>query len=557
MSRKGKNGYKHKQDARVPWIGRLNFTMLFLCVMFATIGVRLVNLGLQHKSDTIVTQSQTISSVISRPDILDRNGHLLATDIRTVSLTANPKKIVSKDEVIEKLIELFPDLSSQRLRKILSKNKDSVTVKRGLTPAQHARVHNLGLAGVDFDPEPHRVYPSGSLASHILGYVDVDNKGSSGIESYIDKITGLYLPKTNLNSDKPVVELSLDIGVQHILRRELATAMELYQAKAASGIILDVASGEVVSLVSLPDFNPHIRSEAVDKDRFNRISYNVVEMGSVFKIITTAMALNYGVVNINSGFDTSSPIKVRGHTINDYKGQKRWLNIREIFTYSSNIGTAKMAMSVGTKRHKAFLKRLGLLEPLQTELGSPRSPVVPKHWSDIHTMTVSFGHGLSVTPLQFASAVGSLVNGGYYIPPTFLKRSRAKGIALAKGKMITSATSDHIRELLRLNVLKGTGKRADAKGYRVGGKTGTAEKVVNGRYDGDKLLTSFVSVFPVDDPAYVVLLMLDEPQAAPGQKSRPTAGTNVAPLTGRVISQIANKLGVLPHHQTAKVHSLQ
>ncbi len=533
----------------IPEQKRFVFTIFCITGCFMIIALKLLTLGMAHKDVARYTvPAQSVSQVASRPDIVDRNGRLLATDIKTASLFADPSSIVDLDEVVEKLAQKFPDLEASELHKKLGNRKKKFAwIKRNLTPEQQSQAHDLGLAGIGFIPEPHRVYPFGSLLSHVLGYVDVDNNGSAGVESHIDKIAGLYFPKTKANGEKPVIDISIDLGVQHILQQELEDAMKLYRAKAAAGIVLDALSGEVVSLVSLPGFNPHIRKEAVDKDRFNRVSYGTFELGSIFKVVTTAMALDYGTVSLEGGYDTTHPISIDGFTINDYHGKKRWLNVREIFTYSSNIGSAKMALDVGLKRHKSFLKRLGFLNTLKTELGPARRPTYPKHWKKISSMTIAFGHGLSVTPLQFASATAALVNGGYYIPPTFMKRSRAEGMASAK-KVVKTSTSTHVRELLRLNVIKGTGKRANASGYRVGGKTGTAEKVINGRYDENRLFTSFVSVFPMDDPAYVVLVMLDEPQAAPGQTSRPTAGTNAAAVTGRFIAKVASKLGlpVLP-----------
>ncbi len=530
----------------IPNHGRLLFMMAGFSLFFMIIAFRLIDLGGVRSAAPVIAKTQSVEKVVARPDIVDRNGNLLATDIKTASAFADPSRIIDVDDMVEKLATVFNDINTEALRKKLSNRKSQfVWIKRGLTPKQQSTVHNLGLPGIHFTQEPHRVYPVGRLTSHVLGYVDIDNRGRSGIERYIDKMTGLYFPKVHNIGSKPVVTTSIDIGVQHILRKELKTAMSLYSAKAAAGVIMDVTSGEVIAMSSLPDFDPHKQEQALDTKRIDRISSGVFELGSIFKVVTTAMALDLGTVDINGGYDASQPLLIDGFKINDYHGKGRWLNVEEIFIYSSNIGSAKMAMDVGTVRHRAFLKKLGLLSPLTTELGVLQAPIIPRPWKKISTTTIAFGHGLSVTPLQFTAATAALVNGGYYVTPTFQKRSRADGLASAR-KVLKSQTSNRIRQLMRTNVMRGTGRRADAKGFRVGGKTGTAEKAINGRYDGNKLLTSFISVFPSDDPAYAVLIMLDEPQSAPGQKSRPTAGTNAARVTASVISKIGSKLGVVP-----------
>lgn len=535
--------------------GRLIFTIVCFCGLFLIITARLMLLGVSSiETLPLMAASHSTLKIETRPDIKDRNGQLLSTDIKTSSLYSDPTKIIDIDELVEKLNELFPDLKQEDLRtRLQNSDRRFEWIKRHLTPKQEAAVYELGMPSLDFTYESRRVYPSGNLASHILGFVNVDNEGQSGIERYLDSVTGVYLPKAHSKAEKPVIELSLDLGVQHILRDELAQTMERYKAKAAGGIILDVTSGEVVAMSSLPDFDPHQPKQALEKDRLNRMVNGSYELGSIFKAMTTAMALDYRTVGINSGYDATNPIRIGGFTINDYHPQRRWLTVPEIFIHSSNIGAAKMSIDVGVERHKKFLQRLNLLDRFQTELGDVSAPLVPRQWKDIHSITISYGHGLSVSPLQFAASSAALVNGGYYVKPTFLKRSRANGRALAT-KVLRSDTSSHMRELMRQNVLRGTGKRANALGFRVGGKTGTAEKVVNGKYDTDKLLTTFLSVFPSDDPAYIVLVMLDEPQPAEGQHSS-TAGVNAAPLTKRIIERVGVKLGVMPQFEAAQLSS--
>ncbi len=537
------------RPVNIPEQGRIFLALAGFSFFFVIIAMRLVDLGGVQSTGPSAARIVPVSNVIARPDIIDRNGNLLATDIKTPSLYANPRQILDVEDVVDKLTVVLPELNAEKLtKKLQKKSREFVWIKRGLSPKQHARIHGLGLVGLDFRRELHRAYPAGNLTSHALGYVDIDNKGRVGIERHIDRIAGLYFPKVNQGSTKPVFEVSIDLGVQHILRQELSGAMKTYRAKAASGIIMDVTSGEVIAMSSLPDFNPYVPKQALEKKRLDRNTNGIFEVGSIFKVITTAMALDTGAANINSVFDASKPIVLGNSRIRDYHGKGRELSVEEVFIYSSNIGSAKMADRVGIKGHKEFLKRLGLLTPMSTELGRHQAPMLPGRWTRLSTMTIGFGHGLSVSPLQFAAATASLVNGGYYVTPTFQKRSRSDGRSKAR-KVIKSATSNEIRQLLRLNVIKGTGRRANAPGYRVGGKTGTAEKPENGRYNPDKLLTSFISVFPSDDPAYVVLVMLDEPQSAPGQKSRPTAGTNAAVVTANLISKIGSKLGVIPQQK--------
>ncbi|MCK5549009.1 MAG: penicillin-binding protein 2, partial [Hyphomicrobiaceae bacterium] len=403
----------------------------------------------------------------------------------------------------------------------------------------------LGLPGLDFIQEPHRAYPSGVTASHILGHVNVDNRGLAGVESYVDTLPGAVAVTGEKAARKKPVRLAMDLSVQHAVREELVQAMKLYKAKAAAGIVLDVHSGEIVALSSLPDYDPNRREQALDKDRFNRVTSGVFEMGSVFKIFTTAGALDAGVTSLDKGYDARKPWKVASFTINDFHAKRRWLSVPEIFIYSSNIGSAKMALDLGPKRHKASLEKLGLLKRMNTEAGLSAAPIVPKKWGRLNTMTIAYGHGLSVTPLQLASGAATLVNGGYKVNPTFLVRSR-KDAQEQSERVVKLQTSDLMRYLLRLNVQQGSGKQADTAGYRVGGKTGTAEKVVNGQYSRTKLLTSFIGVFPMDAPEYVVLVLLDEPQRVKKTGGRATAGVNAAPTVGRIVERIGPMLSVTP-----------
>ncbi|BAQ17026.1 peptidoglycan D,D-transpeptidase FtsI family protein [Methyloceanibacter caenitepidi] len=523
---------------------RFRLACLGFALAFVLIGGRLVSLGLAG-SGPGRGGAYDISTTIHRPDILDRNGQLLATDIRGATLFADPKRILDADEVVNGVASVLPDINRAKLRKQLAGSGRFVRIARELAPSQQQRVHDLGLPGLGFIQEYRRFYPVGPTASHVVGLVDVDNRGLGGIEKFIDNNPQLTMMNPQTESGGETVAVSLDVGAQHVLREELANAMTLYEAKAASGIVMDVRTGEVVALASLPDFNPHRREEALDKNRINRVGFGVYELGSVFKAITVAGILDSGLANVNSVYDATSPIYFGRFSISDFHGKRRPLTVTEAFIYSSNIASAKMAMHMGVPAHQAFLKKLGLLDPVVTELGPSAAPIVPKHWKKLNTMTIAFGHGLSVTPLQLAAATVPLMNGGLAIPPTFLPRTREEALAVSK-RVVSPETSAAMVKLMRENVLRGSGKRANAEGYRVGGKTGTAEKVVNGRYARHSLLNSFLSVFPTDDPQYVVLVTLDEPQRVEATNWNSTAGVNAAPTVGKIVARIAPILGVQP-----------
>lgn len=524
------------------YLARSRYRFRLACLAFAlgflAIGGRLVTLGF---ADTGQNSGglYDISSTVHRPDIFDRDRRLLATDIKGATLYADPARVIDIDELAEQITSVLPDVKAKDLRARLRQGGRFVRIKRELTPKQQAEIHELGLPGLGFIEEYRRVYPVGATAGHVVGLVDVDNKGLAGIEKFIDDN-----PQLTMTGDE-AIDLSLDLGVQYVLREELGSAMATYRAKAAAGVVIDVHSGEVLALASLPDYDPNRREQALDKDRLNRIVFGVYEMGSVFKVFTVAGVLDTGLASMRSHYDASSPIHYASFTIDDFHGKKRSLSVPEVFIYSSNIGAAKMALDMGVDRHRAFLKKLGLMNRVPTELGESAAPIIPAHWQKLNTMTIAFGHGLSVTPLQLAAATLPLVNGGMAVTPTFLPRSREEGMSEGH-RVLKPETSASMVKLMRLNVLKGTAKRADAEGYRVGGKTGTAEKVVHGRYSTSALLTSFLAAFPTDAPEYVVLVMLDEPQRVPESSNQATAGVNAAPVVGKIVARIAPILGVTP-----------
>lgn len=526
---------------------RIQLSLIVFVFCFSVIAARLVMLGFATPAEANHRPGAQEAMAAARPDILDRNGEILATDIKTASIFAEPYKIVDVDEAVDALTGVFSDLDAESLRKRLAGDGKFTWIKREVTPRQQQAVHEAGIPGLGFLNENRRFYPAGATASHILGLVNVDNEGIAGIEKYVDESGLSVLHDIGLarTPDQKPVQLTIDLRVQHALRDELYKSMTKYKADAAAGIVLNAKNGEVMGMASLPDYDPNDPVDAQKPDRLNRMTAGIYEMGSVFKLVTTAMALDSGLVSMQDSFDARQPIRIRGQTISDFHAKKRILSVPETFIYSSNIGTAKMALKVGREGHKEFLRKAHLIDRLKTELPESRSPSFPRKWTDLSTMTISYGHGLTVAPLQFAATAAALVNGGTYVNPTFIKRRDDAGSVNGE-RLISEETSASMRYLMRLNAMKGSGKRSRVDGYLVGGKTGTAEKVENGKYSRNKVLTSFLSAFPMDNPEYVVLVMLDEPKGLKETYGYATAGVNAAPTAGAVIRRVGAILGVMP-----------
>ncbi|RYE75059.1 MAG: penicillin-binding protein 2, partial [Hyphomicrobiales bacterium] len=396
----------------------------------------------------------------------------LATDIKTASLFAEPRRIVDADEATERLLTVLPELNAKSLHTRLASDAGFVWLKRELTPRQQQDIFALGIPGIGFRTEKRRFYPGGNTASHVVGLVNVDNQGIAGMEKYVDDqgyrdIQNLGLAGGNLEP----VKLSIDLRVQHVMRDELAAAIVRYKAIAAAGVIIDVSTGEIMAMASMPDYDPNSAGDALKKENLNRMSAGTFEMGSTFKSFTTAMALDSGLVKMTDVFSTE-PFRVSGFTIKEFHSKHRPLSVPEIFQYSSNVGSAREADIVGVEGHKAFLTKLGLLSRLQTELPEVAQPTQPKTWKKINSMTISYGHGVSTTPLQTAVAAAALMNGGYLIQPTFLPRTPEEAKKLAV-QVISKKTSDEMRYIYELNGEHGSGRQALVPGYRVGGKTGT------------------------------------------------------------------------------------
>jgi len=539
--------YGANVDRNVKARARVGLAILAFCMIYGAISARLIFFGM-HADGQVARRAASGDAIgTARPDILDRNGLVLATDVRTPSLFGEPHRIVDVDEAVELLTAVLPDLDPRETRERLSSKRRFVWLKRDITPEQRREIHRLGLPGLGFLPENRRMYPNGSEVSHTVGHVNIDNQGIAGLERWLDQrgLADLHLAGFAVDRLQKPVELSVDLRVQHALRDELLVSRDKFKAKAAAGLVVDVNTGEIVSMVSVPDYDSNNPKEANDPTRINRLTTGVFEMGSTFKALTLAMGLDSGRMTLNSSFDARMPLRYGRFAIHDYHAQRRVLTLPEIFTYSSNIGTARIALALGVEHHKAFLKKMGQLDRLRTELPESAEPLVPKRWGELNTVTIAFGHGLSVAPLQAVAAINALVNGGKLIPPTFLRRTEEEASKLAK-QVIKPETSEKMRYLMRLNAEKGSARKADIAGYYVGGKTGTSEKVVNGRYSKTKLLNSFTAVFPSDKPRFLVLIMLDEPQAVEGTHGYATSGWNAAPTAGAVITRIAPLLGVQP-----------
>jgi cell division protein FtsI (penicillin-binding protein 3) len=529
---------------------RLRLLMLAFAALYCLIAGRLVIFGLKTDPQSLRRTAAELSSS-TRPDILDRNGEIMATDVRVMSVFAEPRRIIDKDEATELITAVLPDLDAKDLREKLASKKGFVWVKREITPKQQEDIYHLGLPGVGFWPEHKRVYPNGPLGAHVLGFANVDNQGIAGIEKYIDGqgLTDLHIAGFELTPETLApMRLSLDVRATQVVRDELQKGIEHFHAKAGGAAILDVNTGEVIAYASLPDYDPNNPADALDRNHINRLNVGVYEMGSTFKAISIAMALEASKVNLNSRLDARGALHFGRFAIHDYHAQNRALTVPEVFTFSSNIGTARMALMVGVEGHKAFLRKMGQLDRLRTELPETAEPLVPKNWGELNTMTIAFGHGLAVTPLQAAMAVCALVNGGALIKPTFLKRSEEDAKKDAP-RVVRPEVSESMRYLMRLNAEIGSARSTNIAGYFVGGKTGTAEKVIGGHYSKTKVFTTFMGIAPSDKPKYLFMTIMDEPEGLPETHGFSTAAWNSGAVTGKIIARVGPILGLPPRFE--------
>ena len=520
---------------------RLLITAGLFCLAFLVIGLRLIEVSAFHSGDPrLARHDLPTAPTPHRADIVDRNGVLLATTLETPSLYADPKELaaanVDAHVAARQLVHVLPDLKVDEVYAKLTSPRGFVWLKRQLTPRQEYEVNRLGIPGLQFEDEAKRVYPKGNLTADVVGFVGLDNKGFAGVERGMDSV---------LRGRNTPLELSIDVRLQYILHDALAQQVSAFTATGGAGIIMDVRTGEILAMVSLPDFDPNDPGKATPDQLFDRATLGTYEMGSVFKIFNTAIALDTHASTMTSSYDATNPIRIGGFTIHDDHAQRRWLTVPEIFMYSSNIGSAKMALDIGTDRQREYLKRFGLLsEPKGFQMRELGVPLYPANWKPINTMTIAFGQGMSVSELQLATGAAAVIDGGVMHQATLLKHPA--GYPVAGERVVSPATSEDMRRLLRLVVKRGTGKFSEAPGYVVGGKTGTAEKVSGKRYAIHSLFSSFLGVFPMNDPRYLVLISVDEPHGNAKSFGYATGGWVAAPAVKQVVERMAPLVGIPP-----------
>lgn len=483
-----------------------------------------------------------------RASITDRTGTVVLAESRPVaSLYGNPREMIGAADIAHKLKKILPRLDEAAVVERLSSGKQFVYLARQITPDEEYHINALGIPGLYFQSGERRVYPQQRMAAQVLGGVDVDGRGIAGVERYFDQ---------RLRDDPEPLRLSLDVHVQTVLRDELQKSIDEFTAIGGCGIVMDVRTGEVIAMVSLPDYDANDAAQAPAEDRFNRAVTGMYEPGSTFKLQTAAMALDSGAAQLWNEFDAANPIKIGRFTITDFEGKHRFLVLPEVLAYSSNLGAAHIAQAVGGERQRAWLSAMGMFDRIGVELPEAGHPIVPSvaNWGEAVNLTVGFGHGIAVSPLHVVRGTATLANGGVLLHPTLL--AQEPGSAPRVGvRIMQQQTSDTVRKLMRLVVTDGYGKPADIPGYFVGGKTGTAEKVGGHAYRKHANISAFMSVFPMNSPRYAVYFMLDEPHGNKSTGGYSTAGAVSAPAAGRVIAKIAPMLGLLP--DTANVPQIQ
>ncbi|QFT60372.1 Peptidoglycan synthase FtsI [Sulfitobacter sp. THAF37] len=533
--------------------GRLLVLGVFFFCAFSVVGARM---GLLATSEATEPRAHAPGAVISasRADIVDRNGNILATNFETHALYAQPRHMVDPAMAAKKLVGVFPDLDEERLLKDFTGKRKFLWIKKKISPEQMQEVHDIGDPGLLFAPRDMRLYPNGTLAAHVLGGASFGKEGVhaaevigvAGVERYFDD----YL-RDPANGNKPL-ELSLDLTVQAASEQVLWGGMKLMNAKGATSVLMDVKTGEVVSVVSLPSFDPNDRprpatkGDPSDSPLFNRSVQGVYELGSTFKIFAAAQAIDLGLVTAQTVIDTSGPMKVGGFRIGEFHNKNYGkLSVADIIVNSSNRGTGRIALQIGVERQQAFLKKLGFFDATSFEIveAAGGKPLLPKRWTDLSSVTISYGHGLSSSPMHLAAGYAALANGGYKVKPTLIKQT---GPQLGP-RVISAEASADARMMLRKVVSDGTASFGEVPGYQVGGKTGTADKPrPNGGYYNDKVIATFASIFPAHDPKYVLIVTLDEPVETSGDKPRRTAGWTAVPVAAEMIRRVAPLLGVRP-----------
>lgn len=519
-----------------------------LRIFIVTIGFGVCFLGLTYRLIIIANHEYIKSSSFAkissfRKEIVDRNGNLLAVNLPSSSLFANPQKVLNIADAAEKLKKAIPELDQKKLIADLKSDKSFLWIKRDITPKEQEKIFNLGLPGFDFEYEQKRIYTFGRLLSHIVGYVGRDFMGLAGLEKYYNEFLNNTEVLTSKLEQNKSLELSIDVRLQNILSEEIDRVMKEFRAVGAVGVIVSPKNGEILAMVSKPDFDPHYPSQALPEELFNRASHGVIDTGSVFKTITMAIGLDTDNITLQDAYDVTY-MKVGKFSLKDYHPHKGWQTVPEIFLHSSNIGTAQIVLEVGEEKLKRYFKNLGLLDKLELEIperGKPLYPTISK-WSDLSLVTMSYGYGLCITPLHFIQAVIPIVNGGKFHPLTLIKRP--DGVPVPEKQVFSEKTSLEMRKLLRLTVKEGTGKRAEVKGYLVGGKTGTAEKLSGKRYVKNSRVSSFLGVLPASDPKYLIYIVFDEPKGNKESFGFATAGFTAAPAVGRVFERMVALYGL-------------
>jgi cell division protein FtsI (penicillin-binding protein 3) len=546
---------RHEQirdQARQRAEGRLLVLGLFFVVAFGVVGMRM---GVLATSEPMEPRVDAPGAQIhaARGDIVDRHGNILATNFETHALYAQPRHMVDPVHAANGLANIFPELDAQELIEDFTGKRKFLWIKRKISPEQMQAVHEIGDPGLLFASREMRLYPNGPLAAHVLGGASFGKEGVNaaevigvaGVEKYFDD----YLRDPE-NGTRPL-QLSLDLTVQAASERVLYGGMKLMNAKGATSILMDVHTGEVISVVSLPTFDPNDRprpatsGDASDSPLFNRSVQGVYELGSTFKIFTVAQAMDLGLVNPQTVIDTKGPLRWGKHRIRDFRNYGDEMSVTKVIVKSSNIGTARLAQAIGVERQQAFLKELGMLDTTGFEIveAATGRPLLPGNWSELSAMTISYGHGLSTSPMHLAAGYAAIANGGYKVQPTILKTETP-----AKGERVFSAASAAAsRDMLRKVVTEGTASFGEVKGYAVAGKTGTADKPKRtGGYYEDKVIATFASVFPAHDPKYVLIVTLDEPVETTGDEPRRTAGWTAVPVAAEMIRRVAPLLGLRP-----------
>ena len=517
---------------------RIFFSITVFITIFSIIFFRIYYIMILEKLPQIINQNTLTED---RGKIFDRNGVLLASTIKSYSLFAHPKKIKETDNLSKKLEEILA-IPQNQIKSILSKDLSFVWIKRKITPREHQEIINLGEVRLQTKPEKKRVYPHREIASHIVGFSNIDGKGLSGIEKSF---------QNKLDSGENIT-LSIDIRIQNSTRSELIKTIKKFSAHSGLSIVMDISSGEILSMVNYPDFDPNISDKLLTKNQFNSATQGVFEMGSTFKPITMAIGLDKNIIDLEMLFDVSKPIRLsKKYTINDFTPYNGKLDVKGIILKSSNIGAAKIAKRIGKENQIEYFKRFGFFDTIDIELDETQKPLSPKPWKSIETMTIGYGHGFAVTPLHLCQAYASIVNGGLKVKPTLLKNNYQN----ISDRIINSSTSTQIKNLLRSVILetKYTGPNARIEGYDLGGKTGTAEQLTNGHYNSDSNLASFISVFPMSEPKYLVLAMVMDPKKIEETYFNNTGGWVAAPLVKNIILEIIKILGIAPYSNTNKL----